>query len=217
MNKTALLLGASGLTGEQCLLQLLASERYSKVTVAVRRPLSLSHPKLHTVVTDFKNLKAIQPELKADDVFCCIGTTIAKAGSQAAFRVVDFDIPSQLAKLALAEGAQQFILCSSMGAGAASPVFYSRVKGELEEAVSQMGFKAVHIFRPSILLGDRKEQRTGEAIGRFAAEKFSFLFAGPLKKYAGTPVTVLAKKMIEAAAKNASGVQIHENDEILAA
>ena len=103
------------------------------------------------------------------------------------------------------------------GAGAASPVFYSRVKGELEEAVSQMGFKAVHIFRPSILLGDRKEQRTGEAIGRFAAEKFSFLFAGPLKKYAGTPVTVLAKKMIEAAAKNASGVQIHENDEILAA
>jgi uncharacterized protein YbjT (DUF2867 family) len=217
MNKTALLLGASGLTGEQCLLQLLASDRYSKVTVVVRRPLSIAHKKLHTVITDFKNTAGLKTELKANDVFCCMGTTIAKAGSQAAFRIVDFDIPSQLAALALAEGAGQFILCSSMGASTASPVFYSRVKGELEEAVSQMGFKAVHIFRPSILLGNRKEQRTGEAIGRFAAEKFSFLFAGPLKKYAGTPVTVLAKKMIEAAAKDSGGIQIHENDEILAA
>lgn len=210
-------MGASGLTGEQCLLQLLESDRYGKVTVVVRKPLNLAHKKLHTVLTDFKNTAALQAELKADDVFCCMGTTIAKAGSQAAFRVVDFDIPAQVAALALAEGAQQFILCSSMGASAQSPVFYSRVKGELEEAVSKMGFKAVHIFRPSILLGDRKEQRTGEAIARFAAEKFSFLFAGPLKKYAGTPVNVLAKKMIEAAARNTSGIQIHENDEILAA
>ncbi|MBK8660055.1 MAG: NAD(P)H-binding protein [Bacteroidetes bacterium] len=217
MNKTALLLGATGLTGEQCLLGLLASERYSKVTVVVRRPLSLSHPKLHTVLTDFKNITSIQAELKADDVFCCLGTTIAKAGSQEAFRWVDFDIPEQIAERAVAQGAQQFILCSSMGADAGSAIFYSRVKGELEQAVSNMGFKAVHIFRPSILLGDRKEQRTGEAIGRFAAEKLSFLFAGPFKKYAGTPVKVLAKKMIEAAAQNTSGIQIHENDEILAA
>ncbi|MBK7147592.1 MAG: NAD(P)H-binding protein [Bacteroidetes bacterium] len=217
MNKTALLLGATGLTGEQCLLGLLTSERYSKVTVVVRRPLSLSHPKLHTVLTDFKNITSIQAELKADDVFCCLGTTIAKAGSQEAFRWVDFDIPEQIAERAVAQGAQQFILCSSMGADAGSAIFYSRVKGELEQAVSNMGFKAVHIFRPSILLGDRKEQRTGEAIGRFAAEKLSFLFAGPFKKYAGTPVKVLAKKMIEAAAQNTSGIQIHENDEILAA
>ncbi len=217
MNKTALLLGATGLTGEQCLQALLASDRYQRVTVVVRRALNLTHPRLHTVLTDFKNITALGAALQADDVFCCMGTTIAKAGSREAFRRVDLEIPKQIAEQALAQGAQQFILCSSMGADAGSAIFYSRVKGELEQALSQMGFKAVHIFRPSILLGDRKEQRTGEAIGRFAAEKFSFLFAGPFKKYAGTPVTVLAKKMIEAAAQNASGIHLHENDEILAA
>ena len=97
MNKTALLLGATGLTGEQCLQALLASDRYQRVTVVVRRALNLTHPRLHTVLTDFKNITALGAALQADDVFCCMGTTIAKAGSREAFRRVDLEIPKQIA------------------------------------------------------------------------------------------------------------------------
>jgi uncharacterized protein YbjT (DUF2867 family) len=143
-----------------------------------------------------------------------MGTTIGKAGSQAAFRRVDFEIPLLVAKQALDNGAAKFILVSSMGADAKSMVFYSRTKGELEQALSQLKYKAVLIFRPSILLGNRKEYRAGEAIGRFAAEKLSFLFAGPLAKYKGTPVDLLAKAMIKEAGENVSGVRIIENNEI---
>lgn len=216
MKKTALVLGATGLVGEQVVGQLIASENYDKVIALVRKPLSFTHAKLITVITDFSNLESVNADLKAHDVFCCMGTTIAKAGSQAAFKRVDLDIPKQVAQLCLGNGAKSFILCSSLGADAKSGVFYSRIKGELEKAVSEMGFEAVKIFRPSILLGDRKEKRTGEAIGRFVAERFSFLFAGPFRKYAGTPVSLLAKKMVAAANNDRKGVTIYENEAILA-
>lgn len=217
MKKNALILGATGLVGEECLRLLLQDQNYSNVKALVRRPLSIHHHKLQVIIADFEKLHSISQEINADDVFCCIGTTIGKAGSQQAFRKVDFDIPLQTATLALLNGAQQFILCSSIGADAASSVFYSRVKGELENEVSKLGYKSVIIFRPSILLGDRKEQRTGEAIGRFVAEKFSFLFAGPLKKYAGAPITILAKKMVELANAGNKGIRIFENEEIIQA
>ncbi len=215
MKRTALILGATGLVGEECLRLLLLNPNYSNVKALVRRPLSIHHHKLQVIVTDFDKLHDTSQEINADDVFCCIGTTIGKAGSQAAFRKVDFDIPLQTATVALLNGAQQFILCSSMGADASSSIFYSRVKGELENEISKLGYKSVIIFRPSILLGDRKEQRIGEAIGRFVAEKFSFLFAGPLKKYAGTPIQVLAKKMVDSASEGNKGIRIFENEEII--
>jgi uncharacterized protein YbjT (DUF2867 family) len=212
-NKTALVIGATGLVGEETLKQLLNSAQYSKVIGLTRRPLDIKHAKLENPVVDFDK-PGQYSSIKADDVYCAMGTTIGKAGSQAAFRRVDFEIPLLVAKLALDNGAAKFILVSSMGADAKSMVFYSRTKGELEQALSQLKYKAVLIFRPSILLGNRKEYRAGEAIGRFAAEKLSFLFAGPLAKYKGTPVDLLAKAMIKEAGENVSGVRIIENNEI---
>ena len=156
----------------------------------------------------------MKPLLKADDVFCALGTTIAKAGSQAAFRKVDYEIPLQIAELALHNGATQFILVSSLGADATSSFFYSKVKGELETALQKMKFDSLLIFRPSILLGDRNEQRLGEEVGKFFAEKLTFLFAGPLKKYKGTPANLLAKTMVNVAQEKGKGVRIIENVEI---
>ena len=212
-NKTALVIGATGLVGEETLKQLLNSAQYSKVIGLTRRPLDIKHAKLENPVVDFDK-PGQYSSIKADDVYCAMGTTIGKAGSQAAFKRVDFEIPLLVAKQALDNGAAKFILVSSMGADAKSMVFYSRTKGELEQALSQLKYKAVLIFRPSILLGNRKEYRAGEAIGRFAAEKLSFLFAGPLAKYKGTPVDLLAKAMIKEAGENVSGVRIIENNEI---
>ena len=212
-NKTALVIGATGLVGEETLKQLLNSAQYSKVIGLTRRPLDIKHAKLENPVVDFDK-PGQYSSIKADDVYCAMGTTIGKAGSQAAFRRVVFEIPLLVAKLALDNGAAKFILVSSMGADAKSMVFYSRTKGELEQALAQLKYKAVLIFRPSILLGNRKEYRAGEAIGRFAAEKLSFLFAGPLAKYKGTPVDLLAKAMIKEAGENVSGVRIIENNEI---
>jgi uncharacterized protein YbjT (DUF2867 family) len=212
-NKTALIIGATGLVGEEMLKQLLLLPQYDKVIALTRRPLDIKNAKLENPVVDFDKPEQYN-KIKADDVYCAMGTTIGKAGSKAAFKKVDFEIPLAVAKLALDNGASKFILVSSMGADAKSLVFYSRTKGELEQALAKLKYKAVIIFRPSILLGDRKEHRTGEEIGRFVSEKLSFLFAGPLAKYRGTPADVLAKAMIKISGENVTGVRIMENDEI---
>ncbi len=199
MQKTALIIGATGLVGELCLNELLNSVAYGKVIALSRTKIISRKAKLVNIVTDFENLESIKEQLKADDVFCAIGTTITKAGSKEAFRKVDYEIPLKVAELTRKNGAKKFILISSIGADASSAVFYSKVKGELEEALKKLRFDWLIIFRPSILLGDRKEKRTGEAIGRFAVEKLSFLFAGPLKKYKGTPVYLLGRLMVKMA------------------
>jgi uncharacterized protein YbjT (DUF2867 family) len=212
--KTALIIGCTGLVGEHCLTELLANNTYTRVTALSRSPLAITHNKLHNLVVDFDKPDNYKEQLKADDIYCAMGTTIGKAGSEEAFRKVDFDYPHKTAELALWNGAKRFILVSSLGADASSTIFYSRVKGELEEALKKMNYEALIILRPSILLGDRKEKRMGEAIGRFAAEKFSFLFAGPLKQYRGTPAAMVAKVMVKLGSANAKGVRVLENNEI---
>jgi uncharacterized protein YbjT (DUF2867 family) len=213
-NKTALIIGATGLVGEQCLKLLLASADYSRVIALTRSPLALTSAKLQNPVVDFSQLEKVKGQIAADDIFCTIGTTMAKAGSQEAFKRVDFDIPLQAAAIAKANGAKTFILVSSLGANAKSTVFYSRIKGELEDALAKLNYQSLVIFRPSILIGNRNEKRTGEEIGRFVAEKLSFVFAGPLKKYKGTPVVLLAAAMLKAANAGWNGVRIVENEEI---
>lgn len=222
MQKTALVIGATGLVGEQCVNELLNSVAYGKVIVLVRRKPEIKHRKLETIITDFENLDAIAAQLKADDVFCAMGTTIGVAGSKEAFRRVDFEIPLKVAQFAKQNGATKFLLVSSMGADASSGIFYNKVKGELEEALKKLKYNWLIIFRPSLLLGDRKEKRTGEAIARFAFDKLSFLFAGPLKKYSGTPVYVLGRLMVKLAQETVPSsveriqvIRIIENEEIL--
>jgi uncharacterized protein YbjT (DUF2867 family) len=152
--RSALLFGASGLIGGHLLRLLVDDEAYDRVTAPVRKPLSFRHPKLQEHVVDFDHLDGQKDTLQGHDVFCCLGTTIRVAGSQAAFRTVDFTYVVQAASIAAMNGAEQFLLVSSLGADKNSSAFYLRVKGEVEEAASKLSYRAVQIFRPSVLVGD---------------------------------------------------------------
>ncbi len=183
--KTAVVIGATGLTGHLLVEALLNDQRYEQVKVLVRNSFSVEHQKLKVLVTDFQSSASLAAGLKGDDVFCCIGTTIRKAGSQEAFREVDYDIPVKAAAIALQNGVNQFIVISSLGANAHSSNFYLRTKGEMEQAVLKVGLPKVVIVRPSMLLGDRKEVRVGEKIGQWLIIALGPLLIAGLKKYRG--------------------------------
>lgn len=200
--------------GGHCLKALLESTAYEKVIVIARKNPGLTNAKLTVILSNFENLKSIAGQIKADDVFCAMGTTIAKAGSRSEFKRVDLEVPMRVAELAKQHGAKTFVLVSSLGADAGSGVFYSKTKGELENALMQLHFNALIILRPSILLGDRNEQRTGETIAKIAADKLAFLFSGPLKKYKGTPADMLGALMVKLAQQNITGTKVVENNEI---
>lgn len=208
MNKTALIAGASGLTGGYLLNLLLESTEYSTVIAYVRKSSGLTHPKLKEMLVDWETL---QEPVAAEDVFCCLGTTIKKAGSQEAFRRVDYNYPLQLAQLQFRGGSQQFLLVSAMGADAKSSIFYSRVKGELENALQSIGYKSLHIFRPSFIAGPRKESRPGERIGLAIFSLLSPLFIGPLKKYAPIQAEFIARAMLRTAQKNEQGTKVYDS------
>jgi len=212
--KMALLLGGSGLVGGHCLDYLLNDEYYTQVKALVRRPLSVEHPKLIQHQVSFDKLKDHLAKIKANDVYCCLGTTIKKAGSQKAFRKVDFSYPKEIAKLSLANGAEQFLLISALGANPNSLIFYNRVKGEVEQAIAQCGFQGFYIFRPSLLLGERKERRLSEEFGQKIFQWLSFGFMGVLKKYKPIEGKAVAFAMVEIAKEQRQGKQIFESSHI---
>jgi uncharacterized protein YbjT (DUF2867 family) len=171
---TAVLAGATGLVGGECLRQLLASPRYGRVIVVTRREVdpALRHDKLRDVVVEFARLGDVKSQLRCDHVFCALGTTIRKAGSQQRFREVDYEYPLRLAQLTLRSGARHFSVVSALGASRSSPFFYSRVKGEMEAGLRQMGWPSLAILRPSVIAGERAEprplERLSEHLLRFA-------------------------------------------------
>jgi uncharacterized protein YbjT (DUF2867 family) len=191
--RTALLAGATGLVGSFLLERLLASPRYARVVVWARREIGKSHPKLEVEIVDFERLA--QRRLEADDVFCCLGTTIRQAGSQKAFHHVDFDYPVALAGAAARSGAKRFLVVSALGANKRSRVFYNRVKGEMEEAVRIAAVPKTTIVRPSLLAGPRAESRLGERIGL----ALSALLGPLLGKYRPIHAEHVAAAMIRAA------------------
>ncbi|GAB3530402.1 oxidoreductase [Pontibacter brevis] len=212
--RTALIAGASGLVGGHLLNLLLRSKRYSEVVSIGRRELPLIYPNLEQRVVDFNNLKLHGSELVADDVFCCLGTTIKKAGSKEAFYKVDHTYVVDLAQVTANKGASQFLVVSAMGADAGSMVFYNKVKGEMEQHVQQQPFTSVHIFRPSLLLGEREEHRTGEELASKIMKPLSSLMIGPLEKYKPIEGETVAKGMLYAASQDKPGVHIHPSDDI---
>jgi uncharacterized protein YbjT (DUF2867 family) len=216
--RTALVIGATGLVGTELINQLCASEAYSRVTALVRKPLSTTHPKLAQEIVDFDNLEQAANRnraiFQANDVFCTLGTTIRVAGSQEAFRKVDYDYPVQVAEIALRNGAEQYCIVTALGADARSPVFYSRVKGEVEKKISSLGYKTVLAFRPSFLLGKRTEARAGEEIGIIVARLIAFALIGPLRKYRAIEAQTVAGAMILEAAQNLAGMRVYESDAI---
>lgn len=209
--KTALIAGSTGLIGKQLLQLLLDSSHYAKVKAITRKPLSIQHPKLENIVIDFETMIQHSTALQADDVFCCLGTTIRIAKTKEAFRKVDFDYPVALAKTSRSLGASQYFLISALGADKNSSVFYNRVKGEVEEAIQTISFPAFHVFRPSLLLGDRTEERAGEGAATTFFKIFGFMI--PLKYKAIESIKV-ARAMIAIAIKEQGGFQIHESKEL---
>ena len=167
--KTALILGGTGLIGKQLTHLLLGDKRYNKIILLVREPMNLIHEKMEQVKFDFEKPDAAL--VKADDIFCCIGTTINTAGSKAAFKKVDHDYVLDIARIAYSNGAKKFALVSSMGANKNSFFFYSKIKGETEEEVKQIGYESFLIFRPSVLLGTRNKDRLGELLSIFKTKE----------------------------------------------
>jgi uncharacterized protein YbjT (DUF2867 family) len=213
--RTALVLGATGLVGGLCLELLLADPAWSRVGVVARRPSGREHPRLAEVVTDFERLEE-HADAFADAVFCCLGTTIRKAGSREVFYRIDHDYPMAAARLASARGARRFLLVSSLGGDAGSRVFYNRVKGEVERDVSVIPFEGVAIFRPSLILGPRPERRTAEDLAQRLAPLAAPLLVGPLRKYRAIDANAVARAMVRLAGDGFRGVRILESDEIAA-
>lgn len=191
----AIVFGVTGLTGKALLHNLAEDKRYGKIYIVTRRPCGFIHPKVEDILFNYKNFSEMPP-IKADHVFCCLGTTIKKAGSQAAQQIIDRDYPVDIAKYANTIGAAKMICVSSVGADSKSGNFYLRTKGEMEEGV-KTNFKNSVFVRPSFLLGHREETRLGERIGIALFSLVNPLLFGSLSKYKGIHVSKLSKAMID--------------------
>ncbi|HEX8385035.1 MAG TPA: NAD(P)H-binding protein [Rubricoccaceae bacterium] len=214
---TALLLGATGLVGRYTLARLAGDARWGRVVTLDRRAVPRASGTHEPHVVDFRRLGDVDPALwTCDDVFCALGTTIKAAGSQAAFRRVDLEIPAEAARLARANGATQMLLVSSVGADAGSRIFYSRVKGEAEAAVRDAGFEAVQTVRPSLLTGDRDSPRAGEQVGEAVLGLLRPLLVGPLRNLRPTAADEVAAALVELAAAKRPGAHVYDPEAIRA-
>lgn len=218
MAKTALLFGASGFIGSMLLEELLNSTEYLLVTAVVRRPLTISHPKLKTLIGDYNTLPQLASGLKADDVFIALGTTKKNTPDEKLYYQVDHDYPVLAAKLAKQNGATNVLLVSAVGPNIDSKIFYIRTKAETERDIIALAYEHTHIFRPSMLMGNRKnENRPAEKffIGLFKVVN-PLLVAG-LNKYRGIQGHDVAKAMIAAANKAPSlKVNVYEWKKMMA-
>jgi len=209
--KTALIAGSTGLIGKHLLQLLLESDQYNLVKAITRKPLDFQHPKLENIVVDFDKMTEQYSHFKTDDVFCCLGTTMKQARSKDAFKKVDYDYPVEIAKVCKSQGAKQYSLVSALGADKDSSIYYNKIKGEVEEAISAVGYDRYHIFRPSLLLGDRTEKRSGEDAAKIVYKIFGFLIPS---KYKGIEGAKVAKSMLQFASAIENGKFIHESNEL---
>jgi uncharacterized protein YbjT (DUF2867 family) len=208
-----LVAGASGLVGSALVERMLEDGAGSGVVAVVRRPLGFVHPRLSEIVADFGRLEATGVP-RVHTAFCALGTTMGKAGSEAAFRAVDLEAVVAFARLARRAGAMRFLLVSALGADPRSRVFYNRVKGEAEEAVASVGFAGLALFRPSLLLGERAENRPAERVAALGAGLLSWAMAGPLARWKPVPAESVAAAMLAVAGGTLEGVRVVENEEI---
>jgi uncharacterized protein YbjT (DUF2867 family) len=210
MHRIALLAGATGLVGRELLSLLLDDADIAEVVTLTRRPLDHPHPKLRQGIVEFDQLESFALPA-VDDFYCCLGTTIKRAGSQREFREVDFAYPLAIARMALTAGATRCLFVSAMGADPGSRVFYSRIKGEVEAAMAQLPFETVYAFRPSLLAGDREEFRAGERIALAVTRPLSFLVP---PKYRPVAADDVARAMLACAKRDRPGRYVVPSDEI---
>jgi uncharacterized protein YbjT (DUF2867 family) len=213
--RTALVFGSTGLIGNLLVEELIRSQSYSKVKIFVRQSTGVSETLVEEVVNDLTKPESLVPFLYGDDLFICLGTTIRKAGSVANMEKVDRDLPVKVAELALRNGVKRIAVVSSVGASARSGNYYLRIKGEMEDGILGLGFETTAILRPSILLGERKEKRAGEFVGKVVIKTISPFMIGKLKRYRGIHGRDVARAMISIL-RNEQGKKVYESEEIRA-
>ncbi len=208
--RSAIVAGASGLVGERVLRRLIAGGSYDRVVALVRGPINITHRKLEQRTVDYERLGRMSAFPRAEDVFCCLGTTIRKAGSPEAFHKVDVEYVARLAEVSVRSGSGQFLLVSAVGANAQSGNFYLRCKGEAEDMVRTLPYRSVQIFRPSFLIGQRRERRPGEAIATAAARILSVAMLGPAARYRPIRADDVARAMVAVALESPPGIHVYE-------
>ncbi|MBK1440651.1 oxidoreductase [Parapedobacter sp. ISTM3] len=214
MQKTAILFGATGLIGGALLRQLLDNPAYGRVIAVTRRNLPVEHPNFVQLIADLQSITKIEKQLIADDVFCCLGTTKKKTPDLAAYYQIDHDYPLAVAQLTKRNGARAFLLVSAIGANPRSANFYLRMKGETERDISAVNFDGLHIFRPSLLTGQRQEHRALESFSERVFNVINPLLVGRMKRYRSIPATAVAKAMNSVAQRHTKGRFIYYWDDI---
>jgi len=214
---TAVIIGASGLTGNLVLEELLRDNDFKTVRILVRRTVKIIHPKLEQEIVNFNNLDEYTKKFgEGDVIFCCIGTTQKKVkGDKELYKQIDYDIPRNAASIGIAKGFKKFLIVSAIGANENSSNFYVSLKGKIENTLKQFHFDSVDIFQPSLLNGNRNETRVLEKMIQGVMDIVSFLFLGPLKKYHAIGADNVAKSMVYAARQNKSGVHYYTYQEMM--
>jgi uncharacterized protein YbjT (DUF2867 family) len=193
---TALILGPTGLVGSHLLPLLLDAPEYSQVIAVTRRPLPLTHAKLTVVEAELAQIPGLAADLQADDTFCCLGTTIKVAKTQGAFMAVDYQAPLDAGRAQAQRGRKRYALVSALGADLRSNFFYSRVKGQVERELSDLGFARLYFARPSLLLGQRREARLGEMLGELGAIPLAPIMRGAWRKYRPIQAATVAENLL---------------------
>jgi len=214
MPKTAVVAGSTGLVGKQLVEILESSREYEAVVALVRKGSNFIHDRVFTVEVDFDHLEKYASDLKAEDVFCCLGTTMKKAGSKENFYKVDYEYPLKLARIAEQNNSDKFNIISATGADSTSAFYYSRVKGDIEKAISELNIPTINIFRPSLLIGNRDEKRKGEEIGAVVAKILNPVLIGRFRKYRAIEALMVARAMLNVNQKPAEGIHIFESNRI---
>lgn len=213
MGKTAIILGATGLTGSLVMEQLCANEMYSKIKVFGRNYSGVENEKVEEFIGDMLQMETFAPNFTGDEVFVCIGTTRKKTPDKVLYRLIDYGIPVAAAKLAKSNGIGTIAVVSAIGANSKSSFEYNRIKGDMERDVMNSGVHRVFLLRPSFIAGPRKEKRAGERFGIFLFRLIGPLLIGSLKKYRAVQASAIAAKMIQLANSNEKS-QIIESDQI---
>lgn len=211
MKRIAIVIGATGLVGQQLVNQLLFHSEFEKVCIFVRRKTRFIHPNLDEKIIDFNQPESWKHLVQGDVLFSTLGTTIKTVKTKENQYRVDYTFQYEFAKAAVENGVSTYVLVSSMGANPKSQMFYSRMKGELEEAVARLNFSKAIVVRPSILDGSRSENRVGETIGLIFSR---FMTKVILKKYRPTPINILTSKMIRLSVDRKDGFRVVEGLEI---
>lgn len=214
MNKIALVLGANGLIGEFVVDFLLKNSDYQTVYAVSRKGIDIENPKLIQIMADADNIEEKIKEISVDHFFSCIGSTKSKTPDKEEYYRIDHDYPIHVARLLKQNGCEQVCLISSVGANAGSKNFYLKLKGETEQSFIKLNFRGLHIFQPSLLIGQRKEQRSFEYLAQKLSPVLDIFLFGSLKNFKSIRAEAVAKAMINIALAEQAGTHIYKTKEI---